>query len=408
MVWQALLALCFGAPLLLIPLARPASADNLWQRVATYSGGLAMRQVITAHIADESVLYAISQAGGIDLSFDGGERWFDGNAGLPRESLGKINILGLATDPQNANVSYLIVGSPPNLPRPMVYWTVDGGLNWQPRASLGRERVQAIAFGPTSADLYVVTPNDVLRAFTFGEEEGTQAQMLTPEERFVQGTDDLHWLSIYAFPSPMRATLARTVQYPADRLPIVAADAVTSTEADADEQATPVEEEGKAPVTLLYIGTDGKGLEIIVDRGTAGQVAVPANSDEDTRYVRQQATIYALCAHPDDPSQLAVATDRGIYHTQDGGATWKSLGAALREQQVRALVMDPTNAQAFYAGLATGGVWRSLDGGRTWELVGHGLEQIPVTALAIGDGGVLYAGTSKGLWRLPLSGAPAS
>jgi photosystem II stability/assembly factor-like uncharacterized protein len=85
---------------------------------------------------------------------------------------------------------------------------------------------------------------------------------------------------------------------------------------------------------------------------------------------------------------FADGTDRGVYRTTDGGATWsKVLFAGLRSG-ISDMAMDPSHPDTVYAGMwefrRTGwslqsggdqdGLYRSTDGGATWnKLSGNGL-----------------------------------
>lgn len=107
--------------------------------------------------------------------------------------------------------------------------------------------------------------------------------------------------------------------------------------------------------------------------------------------------IAAVRVHPDDPNTVYVAaqgdrwqgsTDRGIYRSRDGGATWQLL---LRGQNPTSgandLSMDPNNPRILYAsfwdhqrqpwyvrsGGAGSGIWKSTDGGDTWTRLTQGL-----------------------------------
>ncbi|NLG48685.1 MAG: hypothetical protein GX552_01075 [Chloroflexi bacterium] len=403
---QSLLSLvCFGAPLLLVPLAHSDQTGMLWERITTYPGGLTVPRVMVNRVGDERILYAVGSAGGLHLSFDGGQRWYSGNEGLPGGPLGAIKILGLINDPYNRNIAYAIVDPFSAVPRPMVYWTVDGGLNWQPRASLGRERVRAIAFGMTGDDLYVITQNDVLRAFVY---EG-EAPHLPPEERFARRVDDLHWLSICPFPALTQATVAYAVRNTLDLdVPTTQQQITVSPWTSGTSEEAAVNQENNVQATWVYAGTEADGLEVILDRGGVIQLSKLPSDDPDTRYVWEQAAIHAICPHPADPNRLYVGTDRGVYATRDGGITWQSLGEALHSQVVTSLLIDPANDQTLYAGLAAGGVYRSQDGGQNWSSLGRGLNQIPVLSLALDEEGpgTLYAGTPRGLWRLLLAANP--
>ncbi len=103
----------------------------------------------------------------------------------------------------------------------------------------------------------------------------------------------------------------------------------------------------------------------------------------------QEATqsIGAIAVAPSDPSILYVASGEGlqrpdlsvgdgIYRSTDGGKSWTHLG--LRDgQQIPALAVDPRNAQRLFAAVlghpyganSERGIFLSQDGGATWKKV---------------------------------------
>jgi photosystem II stability/assembly factor-like uncharacterized protein len=69
----------------------------------------------------------------------------------------------------------------------------------------------------------------------------------------------------------------------------------------------------------------------------------------------------------------------GIYHTADGGKTWKKqFGAEDLPQELESyshalfLSMPPDQPDTIYAGITTHGLWKTTDGGKKWTEV-HGL-----------------------------------
>lgn len=86
-----------------------------------------------------------------------------------------------------------------------------------------------------------------------------------------------------------------------------------------------------------------------------------------------------------------------IAVSSDGGKTWERRDNGLEEFSVRALAIDPSDAQFLVAGGLTG-VYRSKDAGRTWEKIS---DQINVESLAIDPRSRdrIYVGTWRQGWR---------
>jgi hypothetical protein len=76
---------------------------------------------------------------------------------------------------------------------------------------------------------------------------------------------------------------------------------------------------------------------------------------------------------------------------------WRQWGARNLGGRIRSLAQDPRNPSTIYAGSAQGGVFRSDDGGDTWRSLGLPGDSFPVGALALApsDSTVLYVGTGE-------------
>src|SRR5579862_3041471 len=166
--------------------------------------------------------------------------------------------------------------------------------------------------------------------------------------------------------------------------------------------------------------TQGDGVYKTTDAGrTWSRVLSLPNALVSTVIVDPSDTRRVLVGVLGDP--FADSTDRGVYRTTDGGATWsKVLFAGLRSG-ISDMVMDPTAPATVYAGMwefrrngwslqsggAQDGLYRSTDGGATWtQLSGHGLpagiEGRIGLAIAPSDPKRIYAliQSDKGLlWR---------
>jgi len=151
--------------------------------------------------------------------------------------------------------------------------------------------------------------------------------------------------------------------------------------------------------------------------------------------VRQDAMSMAPAAD----GSIVIAGHEVLVASRDGGATWSPIDADLPSLDIHGFTRDPDDPARMWAYLATGGLWESADFGRRWvevrqdnvlfplavrgqagtRLLGvdqSGLvasddggatwtslttpETFPMTALAATpDGRVIYAGSSKEIFR---------
>lgn len=104
---------------------------------------------------------------------------------------------------------------------------------------------------------------------------------------------------------------------------------------------------------------------------------------------------------PDPPTEAKPASPgEPISPTPLPPATWQAIPDLPRS--VNTLAADPANPQVLYAGTgSTGsgsGVYKSEDGGLTWRSVSNGLPSEDVVALAFGPGNLLYAASGQHLY----------
>ena len=124
---------------------------------------------------------------------------------------------------------------------------------------------------------------------------------------------------------------------------------------------------------------------------------------------------------------FADSPDRGVYVTDDGGATWAHTLYVGPQSGASELAMDPNDPRVVYASIwqfrrepwtfhsggPDDGIWRSADGGATWtRLAGHGLPAgimgRSAVAIAPSDSKRIYSIIeAKGgiLWRSDDAGA---
>jgi hypothetical protein len=91
-----------------------------------------------------------------------------------------------------------------------------------------------------------------------------------------------------------------------------------------------------------------------------------------------------------------VATETGLFASDDGGHRWDRLGVSpAGNDDILAVAVDPLNEARLYVG-GRGGLWRSEDGGTTWKtLSSHNLFRSAIRSIAIAPRvpETLYVGT---------------
>lgn len=103
----------------------------------------------------------------------------------------------------------------------------------------------------------------------------------------------------------------------------------------------------------------------------------------------------AIAATPDGAIFLGMSTGR-ILRSTDGGVTWQPWSALDRDGLFNTLSIDPANPDRFYAGTQHG-LYHSADGGRTWRPIPH-IGHYRATALAQAPDGTLYLGNEDGVY----------
>jgi hypothetical protein len=355
LVPQLLLAvLALALPALLLPWARPQEGAIVWQQLKSFPGGSSVTRLVASRVEGQTVLHAISPSGGLYASADRGRSWMRLNEGLPQGRLGNVSVVDLAADPIAPPMLYAVINSSAASLRPMLYGSADLGRSWQPRASLGPERLRAVAVAPAGEALYVAAAYGVRQAALRREGEA-------------RGVDTLAWREVAALPATAQVSLL------------------------------------VASATRLYVGTLNQGLRVLVATDGGDYNVLPPADDATSHTVREQAVIRALLVSSRQPERVVVGTDEGLYTSLDGGAHWRLAPPTLPAAQVLALAADAAGAPALYAGLLGHGVYYSDDAGITWQPLGWGLDHAAVRALALDPTSpTLYAGTDEGLWRLAL------
>ncbi len=143
----------------------------------------------------------------------------------------------------------------------------------------------------------------------------------------------------------------------------------------------------------LYLGTSSG--EVYVSRDAAKTWTLPRNGIPFPGYIVDSLVL--------DRTGRLWAASWGLWGggviavSSDAGRTWSRRDAGLEEFSVRAIAVDPNDAEFVVVGGLTG-VHRSRDGGRTWDKIS---DQVNVESLAIDPrtNDRIFVGTWRQGWR---------
>jgi len=368
----------FLLPLLSIPFVEAAKAGRVWTPLESWPGASVVSLVKAGRSGDMSLVYVAGPASSLMVSADQGATWE--RSSIPAETgpLGVLRIVDLTINPVRSAEAFAAVAPLGSAPRPMLYRTHDGGLNWSVQSALGPLRASAVAYGPLGEDIYVIAGGDVLK---FTLKGGRDAVSLAGDS----GVQPI-------------ASIDATVAVTCFQVGLGSAGGAQGT------------------ANLLYVGSK-RGLAAIADTDE-GVRLLPWAEDADTQYVREQARIHAICPVPGLADVVCVGTDQGVFASSSAGQTWYRTAYELRDRRVLSLLWDP-QVEAIFAGVAGAGLYCSYDNGTTWSAENAGLGRRSVKSLAIVqplgatstlEEGTLLAATNDGIWQRPLSGfcGPAS
>ena len=105
---------------------------------------------------------------------------------------------------------------------------------------------------------------------------------------------------------------------------------------------------------------------------TTGLFTTPENNLEKAEKTLDCGTVNRICEF-DSYSGISVASDEGLYHTEDGGDSWTTLDVP--QQPVVSILGGPDGAK-LYAGTRPAAIYISHDGGTTWKQC-EGFERLP-------------------------------
>ncbi len=142
--------------------------------------------------------------------------------------------------------------------------------------------------------------------------------------------------------------------------------------------------------SVIWVATYGNGLYLSKTAGRAWQ------QTSEIRHIQKIGLDRA------NYKRVFLATDGGVYKTQDMGETWDAKNSGLANLKITALIIHPQNRETLFAASINGGIYKTTNGGERWYPVNDGLGDLQVFTLLQylqNDTQVILAGTGKGIYR---------
>jgi photosystem II stability/assembly factor-like uncharacterized protein len=141
----------------------------------------------------------------------------------------------------------------------------------------------------------------------------------------------------------------------------------------------------------LYAGTSGKGI-LRFKRNSSGWVRLQHGLKNHEGMVENFIRVIVV----DEEQGILTGTfDGGVFHSRDGGLTWRGISRALPNDSIRGIALLEQGLI-----VATGnGIFKTTDKGQHWVPVNKGLTSPAVQSLLASGDGSVYAGTSAGVFR---------
>jgi photosystem II stability/assembly factor-like uncharacterized protein len=141
---------------------------------------------------------------------------------------------------------------------------------------------------------------------------------------------------------------------------------------------------------VLYLGGDCAGAYRSTDKGQHWRFANQGIHDY---------AVYSLAVSSVAPNLVYMLTDGGLSKSVDGAKTWEYIAdsdekkldiRSSRENSVRAIAIDPINADIVYVGSRSGKLFKSINGGASWrELPYRTALATPASPAFIGAGALV-------------------
>lgn len=170
--------------------------------------------------------------------------------------------------------------------------------------------------------------------------------------------------------------------------------------------------------SIMYVGTGDPNIGGTVWTGNGVYKSEDGGETWTNIGLQETRIVSKIVINPLFPDQIFVGTmglpfeannDRGLYRTNDGGATWEQILFVSDDSGIIDLLMDPYNPSVLYAAnfnrirtafesVASGdeaGIYKTIDGGDNWIELSNGLPSGPMSRIGLkmweGNSQVIFA-----------------
>lgn len=290
-----------------------------------------------------------SDTGGVFVSSNKGELWaqkvlIPTNTGKPK-TLAGVDVNALVFDPSDSKAIYLASSNNG------LFYTYDGGDNWQIAESLGKIDVLSVAVDPSSkCIIYAASGNKVFKS-TDCSRSWEQVYYDNDKSVSVNTIAIDHYNSANVYIGLSRGDiLASSDRGDSWR---------TLHRLDNDIKEIVI---SPADSRIMYAGTARKGVFRTMDSGTTWE-----DLSEKLKEFKNSNNFRDLEVNSSIPGLIILANDYGLLKSSDNGDTWVKIELITPEKEaiINTVALNPNNADEIYYSTNTT-FYRSLDGGVNW------------------------------------------
>jgi len=358
-------------------LRKSSEAGANWQTILTSSRN-EIRAVAVSPLAPRLVLASIDNEG-LYQSSDGGLKWNTANRGLTATSVLSLRVA--EGSPDTLYVSLLDRS---------VATSTDGGASWRvvwPAAGVPSEWVEAIGVASRDSTHVVIASGGRVFASSDGGASWHPASFepSAPEGPFAY---EFQWAMQDA--NLVYALTSKGVYRSDDG----GGNWVAANAGLCNPEVPPSVFDPNSCREMVNLAVDPFNGDRVYAVHSERGVFVTADGGASWSHLSGELAGYAtIVTHPGVPGLLfAFETySLGVFRSDDSGQHWERISAATRGLRVRGLAVDPVDPATLYVTAENAGVLRSVDGGKSWCELNEGLPTLPVV-------GLVLSGTSHRLY----------